>query len=103
MVILRALPHVLLPQYLQVVINSPAFIDQISARLSGSVQSQLPINKLAQLDFPLPRLSEQRRIADEVKALQAKVDTLKLLQTETAAELGALTPSILSKAFSGEL
>lgn len=85
------------------VINSPAFIDQISARLSGSVQSQLPINKLAQLDFPLPRLSEQRRIADEVKALQAKVDTLKLLQTETAAELGALMPSILSKAFSGEL
>jgi hypothetical protein len=31
------------------------------------------------------------------------VDTLKLLQTGTAAELGALMPSILSKAFSGEL
>jgi hypothetical protein len=31
------------------------------------------------------------------------VDALKKLQTETAAELDALTPSILDKAFKGKL
>jgi type I restriction enzyme S subunit len=36
-------------------------------------------------------------------ALQAKVDALKSLQAETAAELDALLPSILDRAFKGEL
>jgi type I restriction enzyme S subunit len=36
-------------------------------------------------------------------ALQAKVDTLKRLQAETAAELGALLPAVLDRAFKGEL
>ena len=36
-------------------------------------------------------------------ALQAEVDALKRLQAETAAELAALLPAILDKAFKGEL
>jgi type I restriction enzyme S subunit len=36
-------------------------------------------------------------------ALQAEVDALKKLQTETTAELNALLPAILDKAFKGEL
>jgi type I restriction enzyme S subunit len=35
--------------------------------------------------------------------LQAKVDALKRLQAETAAELDAMPPSILDQAFKGEL
>lgn len=35
--------------------------------------------------------------------LQAKVDTLKRLQSETAAELDAMLPAILDRAFKGEL
>ena len=35
--------------------------------------------------------------------LQAQVDALKRLQAETAAELDALLPSILDRAFKGEL
>ena len=35
--------------------------------------------------------------------LQAEVDALKRLQAETAAELDALLPSILDRAFKGEL
>jgi len=48
-------------------------------------------------------LSEQRRIVEHLDGLQAKVDALKKLQAETAAELAALLPSILDKAFKGEL
>lgn len=53
--------------------------------------------------IPVPPLSEQRRIVAELIALQAQVDGLKKLQTETAAELDAMLPSILDKAFKGEL
>jgi type I restriction enzyme S subunit len=34
---------------------------------------------------------------------QVKVDILKYLQAETAAELDALLPAVLDKAFKGEL
>jgi type I restriction enzyme S subunit len=39
----------------------------------------------------------------KIQSVQAKVDALKKLQAETAAELAALLPSILDKAFKGEL
>ena len=53
--------------------------------------------------IPVPPLSEQRRIVAELDALQEKVDALKRLQTETAAELDALLPAVLDRAFKGEL
>jgi type I restriction enzyme S subunit len=56
-----------------------------------------------QIAVVLPSLSEQRRIVEHLDALQAKVDALKAMQSQTAAELDALLPSILDRAFKGEL
>ncbi len=53
--------------------------------------------------FPSPPLPEQRRIVAELDALQAEVDALKRLQAGTAAELAALLPALLDRAFKGEL
>jgi type I restriction enzyme S subunit len=39
----------------------------------------------------------------ELNALQAEVDALKRLQSGTSTELDALLPSILDRAFRGEL
>jgi len=47
----------------------------------------------------LPPMDWQERICETL----AKVEMLKRLQSETAAELNALLPSILDKAFKGEL
>jgi len=46
---------------------------------------------------------KQRRIVAELDALQAEVDALKRLQAETAAELDALLPALLDRAFKGQL
>jgi type I restriction enzyme S subunit len=51
----------------------------------------------------LPSLEEQRRIAAYLDDLQAKVDALKQLQAQTQAELDAMLPSVLDRAFRGEL
>jgi type I restriction enzyme S subunit len=48
-------------------------------------------------------MTEQRRIVSYLDDLQTRVDALKRLQTETAAELDAMMPSILDMAFKGEL
>ncbi|HEY5912049.1 MAG TPA: restriction endonuclease subunit S [Verrucomicrobiae bacterium] len=53
--------------------------------------------------IPVPPLPEQRRIVAELDALQAQVTALKRLQAETAAELDALLPAILDRAFKGNL
>lgn len=49
------------------------------------------------------RICEQHWIVSELDALKAEVDALKRLQSETAAELAALLPAILDRAFKGEL
>ena len=46
---------------------------------------------------------KQRRNMAEMGAPQVETTPLKRLQAETAAELDALLPSILDKAFKGEL
>jgi type I restriction enzyme S subunit len=73
-------------------------------RLSGRTRMpKLNRKQLFRFDFTHPPLSEQRRIVSELDRLQAQVDALKALQAETSAELDALKPSILDKAFRGEL
>jgi len=72
--------------------------EKISFRLT-----ELNLNDLRKVPIPVPPLPEQRRIVAELDALQAEVDALKRLQAETAAELAALLPAILDKAFKGEL
>ena len=59
----------------------------------------LGIESLANIEVPVPSIEKQQWF----DALQAEVDTLKRLQAETAAELDALLPAILDKAFKGEL
>ena len=53
--------------------------------------------------MPIPALPYQRRVVSSLDNLNSKVDALKRLQAETAAELAAMLPSILDKAFRGEL
>jgi type I restriction enzyme S subunit len=54
-------------------------------------------------DSALSRIPEQRRIVAELGAVQAEVQELKRLQTDTAAELDAFLPAILDRAFKGGL
>jgi type I restriction enzyme, S subunit len=51
----------------------------------------------------VPSLDEQRRIVPYLDGLQAKVNALRELQSASGEELSALMPSILDKAFKGEL
>ena len=73
------------------------------AEATQTTQPNINLGNLERLQVIVPPLSEQKRIVSEFDALQNKVDALKKLQTETAAELAALLPSILDKAFKGEL
>ena len=69
----------------------------------ASAQAKLNQKNARGITIPMPPLPEQRRIVTYLDDLQAKVEQVKALQAKTAAELDALLPSILDKAFKGEL
>src|SRR5947209_13978036 len=56
-----------------------------------------------ELCIPVLDLAEQRDVVDYLDDLQTWIDSLREIQSETSAELDALLPSILDKAFKGEL
>jgi type I restriction enzyme S subunit len=72
------------------------------ARTSAG-QYNVSLGRLRAAVIPVPPLPEQRRIVAELNALQVQVEALKRRQAETAAELDALMPAVLSRAFSGLL
>lgn len=66
-------------------------------------QYNVSLGRLRAAELPVPTLDDQQNVVAYLDDLQAKVMGLKKLQSETATELDALMPSILSKAFRGEL
>ena len=48
-------------------------------------------------------VDEQRRIVAYLDSVQTRLASLRQLQSETQKELDALLPSVLDKAFRGEL
>ena len=70
---------------------------------AGSTFPNLPGAKLKVLKIPVPPILEQRRVVAYLDSIQEKLKLLKHLQSQVAAEHEALLPSILDKAFKGEL
>jgi len=89
--------------YLYRYFQSPSYWAQIADQKKGTGQPNLNGSKLAKLKVPIAKPAAQLRIVAELDTLQTEVDRLKALQAETAAELDALLPSILDRAFKGEL
>lgn len=92
------------PRFLMFQLMSPPVLqDQILEGMTGTTSHHINIKYLRNVKAVIPPIEEQRRIVAYLDALQAKVDALKRLQGEAATELDALLPSILDKAFKGEL
>jgi type I restriction enzyme S subunit len=91
-------------EWIYYLVRHQAFRDSAAEHFKGTAgQQRVPQSFLEKSLIPVPPLDDQRRIVAELDALQAEVDRLKTLQAQTAAELDALLPAILDRAFKGEL
>lgn len=95
----------LIPEYLDHALKSPALRTQIVTAATGTSPTMKNISKEKVLALLVPDVpeAEQRRVVAELDVLQSKLDSVTALQTETAAELDAMLPAILDKAFKGAL
>ncbi|AFZ13445.1 restriction modification system DNA specificity domain protein [Crinalium epipsammum PCC 9333] len=82
-----------------------AFNDSLLELVEKSTHDtrKLETSKLLNFQIPVPSLAEQDRIVAYLNQLQTKVDTMKRYREDALKELNALLPSILGKAFNGEL
>jgi type I restriction enzyme, S subunit len=93
------------PQFLAISLSTSFSQEYLVKRKTGLAEAQVNISQAILLSTPIayPSLTEQKRIITYLNDVKAKIESLKQLQTETSAELDALLPSILDKAFKGEL
>lgn len=101
---LRIDPKKVLPEYAAKILNSKETREYYRQALKQQCgMATLNQNHVYSIPFPLPPLPDQRRIVSYLDSLKAKVDELRRLQAESCAELEAIMPAVLEKAFKGEL
>lgn len=93
----------IIPQFFAWYLRSPTVVSKLVENSSGTKMPRTNLKVFRNLQIPLPTLPEQRRIVAHLDALQAKLTLVQQHQTATQARLDALLPSILDKAFRGEL
>jgi len=93
--------EVCVPEYVYYFVETQT--QEMLGLAAGSTFPNLPGAKLKVLEIPVPPILEQRRVVAYLDSIQEKITPLRDLQSQTSAELEALLPSILDKAFKGEL
>lgn len=90
-----------LPEVLDTFFRSPAVWPALSGASTGTNVRRRRLNPQDFLDyhFPLPSMTTQ----DRLRAVRKRIDSIKPLHIESAAQLDALLPGILDRAFKGEL
>lgn len=91
------------PSFFMYSLISPRFTIYANMLSGRTRMPKLNQSQIFAFELSYPSRDEQCRIVTYLDDLQARVDKLKRLQSESAAELDALLPSVLDKAFRGEL
>ncbi len=93
----------ILPEFLYWYFQSSTYWIAVSSGIEDGNRPNMNGTKLANLEISYPAdKKEQRRIVDHLDSLQARVEELKLLQTDAETELATFTPALLAKTFRGE-
>jgi type I restriction enzyme S subunit len=97
----RCVPAEARPRYLAAIVRTEWFWSKLgnASRGVGARRERIRPERFLQVELPMPDVEQQKR----AERLFAEVDALKCLQAETAAQLEALLPATLDKAFKGEL
>ena len=94
--VLRGRPDVLDNGYLFEVLSTPALQRQIWARVNQTAQPGIYLAELRRLLLPIPSLSEQRHICDQLAAIRARSESVRREGTKLAILKQGLIDDLLS-------
>jgi type I restriction enzyme S subunit len=102
---LRVQSDVILPEYLELVLNAPNVLSEIEKLKSGINDSgvNLTQNKFVQLQIPYPSIEDQKSL---IQIVTYKIDSISRLDEEIGKQLlkaEKSKQSLLASAFSGKL
>jgi type I restriction enzyme S subunit len=94
-----------LPQMLNLLLNSPEILEVIDGMKTGISESGVNLTqaKFRELALSVPRIAEQAEIVRRVETLFAFADRLETRLHAAQAATARMTPALLAKAFRGEL
>ena len=78
-------------------------IDNLEILRSGSAIPQLTVPMMKDYKIPLPPLTEQKQIVEQLDKLSAETQKLMTINRQKIDNLDELKKTILQKAFEGEL
>lgn len=101
----RLEPKKATPGFIELVLNSPRFVDALDDMKSGISDSGLNLTqkRFAELLIPLPPLAEQHQIVAEVEARTTAIDHLEAELDRQITRSNRLRQSTLRAAFEGNL
>ena len=92
-----------LPKYVEHMLNSSSIRKLSEKYTRGIGNKNLVLMFINNFPIPLPSLPIQRRVVAYLDSLQEKLDELEELQDKSEKDFEELVPSVLDKAFRGEL
>ncbi len=90
-------------KYLELYLNSPIHLSWLSESIQGTSQKFAGLDLLRNIPVMMPEIAEQSEIVRRVDELFSMADALEARVAEARAMAERLEPSILAKAFRGEL
>jgi type I restriction enzyme, S subunit len=90
-------------KFTEYMLNSTRLREYSAAGTRGVGNKNLVLKFIREFPIPTPPISEQLRIVSRLDVFSQQVTGVEHLQTLTSTELDAFVPSVLSKAFAGEL
>jgi len=101
--VLRPGPDVI-AEWIHYFVRQPALLLKATEHFTGAVgQQRLPPDYLANLDFPLPPLDEQKHIVEVLNRQIAVAEKARAIAEEELKTINALPSALLRKAFAGDL
>ncbi len=89
--------------YLMHLLNSPFFKNILHDNEVDNARANLSLTFFKNLAIPLPEISEQKKIVENIKSFSVQTQKLESIYQQKTNDLEDLKKSILQKAFAGEL
>ncbi len=91
------------PKWLMFFLNAPSIRQEIEFQSTGTTRRRIARGKLAEMQLPIPPLNEQKRIADKLDSILARVEACRERLDRIPAILKRFRQAVLAAATSGKL